>query len=155
MFLTCSNSFEEGGQPKWGPQGSILWSGTWPNAQQDQVCPHWIPGLSSWAAKSVTAQVQVDEGRGGLQNRRNGLAKTKHDQSPVWELFWTTRGWYWNRDGHPVSTETRRFKGYNSGNDSVQPWFFHSSNLLAQHFDVQHKHVDMFYSQLPKTVTST
>ena len=88
------------GQSNWG-FGSIRWSGAWPDAQQDQVRPPRIPGLSLFFAKLVIAQVEVDEGRRGLQKHCNGLAKkeTWPFPNPVWKLFWTSS------DGHPVSAK--------------------------------------------------
>jgi len=41
----------------------------------DQVRPPRIPGLSPFVLKTVAAQVEVDEGRRGLQKNRNCLAK--------------------------------------------------------------------------------
>ena len=120
------------GQPNWGFQRSIRWCGAWPDAQRDQVRPPRIPGLSPFVAKIVFAQVEVDEGRRGLQKHRNDLAKneTWPFPNPVWKFFWTKRCWYENQDGHPVSTkkirrektQIRQLKGlrYGSRNNSVQ-----------------------------------
>ena len=70
MFQTDARlsvtSTQEGGQPHGvGPRGSPdAWHG---------------PGLSPFVAKSASAQVEVGDGRAGLQKCGNVLAKTKHD----------------------------------------------------------------------------
>ena len=48
------------------------------------------PGLSHFVAKFVSAQVEVSDGRVGLQGCGNVLAKTKHDLATL--QFWTFSG---------------------------------------------------------------
>ena len=94
------------GQSNWGFQGSIRWCGAWPDAQQDQVRPPRIPGLSPFVVKTGFAQVEVDEGRRGLQKHRDGLAKNETwPFATIRQSIWTKRWWYENQDGHPVSTK--------------------------------------------------
>ena len=58
------------------------------------------PGLSPFVAKIVSAQVEVGDGRAGLQRCGNVLAKTKHDLATFQfgELFWTKRCQYETRN---------------------------------------------------------
>ena len=68
--------------------------------------PPGIPGLSPSVVKIVIAQVEVDEGRRGLQKHRNGLAKNETwPFASIRQSIWTKRWWYENQDGHPVSTK--------------------------------------------------
>ena len=81
FFCTCSNSLEVHGSKhsKEGPVALGFSGGVYPmpDAQQDQVRPPRIPGLTPFLAKIVVSQVEVDEGRRGLQKHRNGLAKNE------------------------------------------------------------------------------
>ena len=77
MFLTCSVSCQcevDVSKPSDDPLGQTL--------SRIRSVLTGIPGVCFFV-KIVTAQVKVDEGCGGLQKDRNGLAKTKHDQTPV------------------------------------------------------------------------
>ena len=64
-----------------------------------------LPG-SFFIKYDVVAQVEVDEGRRGLQKHRNGLAKNETwPFASIRQSIWTKRWWYENQDGHPVSTK--------------------------------------------------